>query len=115
MIQAIIVDDEMKFSNSLQEMIDEVFHDKLKVVARCKNVKEAVHAIKLHRPDLIFLDNNLPDGSGITYIPKFRELNLSCKIIIISAMTNLIEKAMAFGAEGFVNKPISFKNINMYI
>lgn len=69
-------------------------------------------AEKMH-PDVIFLDNNLPDGMGILRIPDFKK---TCKkIIIISAMSNLDAQAYSSGASAFITKPISFRDIQEVI
>lgn len=69
-------------------------------------------AIEL-KPDILFLDNNLPDGAGISMIADFKKH--SSKVIIISAMTNLEEHALKSGADYFLGKPISFKTIRSLI
>ena len=109
MINAIIVDDEIKFCNSLQEMIDEVFHDKLKVVARCKNVKEAVHAIKLHHPDLVFLDVEMPPGNGFEVLEQVEDKNF--EVIFTTAFDQYAIKAIKFSALDFLLKPFGVEDL----
>ena len=109
MINAIIVDDEKKFSSSLQEMIDEVFHDKVKVIARCKNVKEAVHAIKLHRPDLIFLDVEMPPGNGFEVLEQIEDKNF--EVIFTTAFDQYAIKAIKFSALDFLLKPFGVDDL----
>ena len=79
------------------------------------SLKEGMEKFKIHLPNLLLLDNNLPDGSGISFIPDFLKINPECHIIIISAMTNLTDKALTAGASGFIAKPISYNNIDKYI
>jgi DNA-binding response OmpR family regulator len=67
------------------------------------------------KPEILFLDNNLPDGSGIDSIPQIRQITRNLKIIIISAMSNLKERAIANSADAFIDKPISFENIHPLI
>jgi DNA-binding response OmpR family regulator len=67
------------------------------------------------KPTILFLDNNLPDGSGIDSIPQIRNSNREMKIIIISAMSNLKERAIANSADAFIDKPISFTSIQELI
>src|SRR3954468_1163514 len=68
-----------------------------------------------YKPTILFLDNNLPDGSGIETIPAIRKANPDLKIIIISAMSNLKDRALANSADAFIDKPISFDNIQQLI
>jgi DNA-binding response OmpR family regulator len=75
------------------------------------SLKEGLKKISELHPTLLFLDNNLPDGSGIDTIPQIRSMSKKIKIIVISAMTNLKEKAFSNSADAFIDKPISFENI----
>jgi DNA-binding response OmpR family regulator len=79
------------------------------------NLKEGLKKISELRPSILFLDNNLPDGSGIDTIPLIRSLGQKIKIIVISAMTNLKEKAFSNSADAFIDKPISFESIQTLI
>src|SRR4051812_17917179 len=76
---------------------------------------DGLEKLKEYKPTILFLDNNLPDGSGIESIPLIRQSNREMKIIIISAMTNLKDRAMANSADAFIDKPISFHSIQELI
>jgi DNA-binding response OmpR family regulator len=78
-------------------------------------LKDGLNKIAELKPSIIFLDNNLPDGSGIDTIPEIRKTNNKIRIIVISAMTNLKERALANSADAFIDKPISFENIQSLI
>ncbi len=78
-------------------------------------LKDGIERCRVHKPDIIFLDNNLPDGSGIADISKIRQLSNGSRIIVISAMTNLADSALAAGAFAFIGKPISFQTIDLYL
>lgn len=58
-------------------------------------------------PNLIFLDNNLPDGFGIENISKLQKNNKKASIVMISAMSNLKTIALENGASQFVDKPLT--------
>lgn len=66
-------------------------------------------------PDIILLDNNLPDGSGLDQIETIRRLNAPSRILMISAMGHLREKALATGADAFFEKPISLSAIQEWL
>jgi DNA-binding response OmpR family regulator len=78
-------------------------------------LKDGLEKLAELKPSILFLDNNLPDGSGIETIPVIRAGNKKLKIIVISAMTNLKERAFANSADAFIDKPISFENIQTMI
>ena len=79
------------------------------------NITDGLSLCRSHHPDLIFLDNNLPDGSGIDAIAEFHSITPESRVIVISALTGLEEMAMKAGAISFVGKPISYLSIKKYL
>jgi len=78
------------------------------------SLTEGLHCIKQMNPDWIFLDNNLPDGKGIDELEGLKSDNHNgskARIVMMSAMTNLREEAFKKGADYFLDKPISFVEI----
>lgn len=61
---------------------------------------------------LITLDLNLPDGSGLEFLRKFRSDGIQNKTIVCSAYSDLKQEAMASGANGFLAKPIQFATLD---
>ena len=82
MIKAIIIDDEINnqelVSNLLKSYVENVH-----VVAVSNSVESAFRSITEHQPDLIFLDIQMPDGTGFDLLKKFDKINF--KIIFITA------------------------------
>lgn len=75
-------------------------------------VKEARRKIESSKFKLLLLDLTLPDGSGFDVMQYVQELTLSPKIIVISAHDNQAEKALAMGADIFINKPFTIRTVN---
>ncbi len=61
--------------------------------------------------DGIFLDVNLPDGKGYELIPSLRVHSPDARIIVISAMDQEREHALAAGADLFISKPLDRSSI----
>ena len=92
-IRCIIVDDEATARKVIQLHLEQLDH--ITIVAKCKNATEALAAINQYPVDLIFLDINMPDMSGISLtksIPKtikvifttaYREYAIDDKNLII--------------------------------
>ena len=61
------------------------------------------------QPAVLFLDINLPDGSGLESITKIKALSLNTKIIMISAYDSPKERTIANekGADFFIGKPFN--------
>src|ERR1700712_2913387 len=60
-------------------------------------------------PDILFLDNHLPDGYGVDFLPVIKKTHPNTKIIMITAHDtgDDREKAMLHGADYFIGKPFT--------
>ena len=67
------------------------------------------------KPQVVILDNNLPDGYGIDNIGILREFDPGILIILISARSDLKDEALEKGADTFMEKPISFSILNSFL
>jgi two-component system, OmpR family, response regulator len=73
-----------------------------------KNLSAAESYLKTDAPAVIILDNRLPDGLGIDYIPFLKKNYPEVKIIMISGMDKTArDVAIDNGADIFLNKPFS--------
>lgn len=78
------------------------------------SISEGMKCVQEMNPDWVFVDNNLPDGKGINAIEKIKKNNgmrETC-VVMMSAMTNLRDEAFRNGADYFLDKPISFVEID---
>lgn len=76
-------------------------------------ISEGLIKLKACSPKYLFLDINLPDGSGLDTIKKVKELAPEVKIIMISAYDGTNERITAKqqGADAFVSKPFNGETI----
>ncbi len=79
-----------------------------------KNLAEASYSVINEPPSLIFLDNSLPDGQGMDFIPFLKDHYPGTRIILITANDGSTDKmrAMQQGADDFLGKPLSLELIN---
>ena len=75
------------------------------------NLTDGMEKVISEQPMLVFLDNNLPDGQGIDQIANFRAKVPNAKLFMISAMEGISERAIALGADGFVEKPLNLSKV----
>src|ERR1035438_9274028 len=61
-IRTVIADDESLARNKLRILLDS--ETGIQIVAECRNGAEAIAAVRNHRPDLLFLDVQMPDADG---------------------------------------------------
>jgi DNA-binding response OmpR family regulator len=65
-------------------------------------------------PDVILLDNNLPDGYGINHINTFRNDDKAVQIVMVSAM-DIRYESLAAGADEFIGKPVDMAELKSII
>lgn len=105
--KALIIDDELDTCLLLSMVLKRIGINS----ANAHTLKDGIDKIEAYAPQLIFLDNNLPDGVGTDHIEQLKQTYPTSKLIIITAMSSLRDKAIALGANGFLEKPLDMKKI----
>jgi two-component system LytT family response regulator len=108
-IRTIIVDDEPDAVNFIKSIIEE-YCPKLEVIDNARSAKEGARKIMEKKPDLVFLDVEMPHGSGFDLLSQFPEKTFD--VIFITAFNHYAIKAIKFSAVDYILKPI---NINEFI
>ena len=103
MIKVIIIDDELGARESLSKMIEKNCKQ-LQIVAKADSMLTAFEAITNQKPDLIFLDIEMPNGNAFDLLEKFKEINFN--IIFTTAYDHYAIKAIKFSAIDYILKPI---------
>ena len=106
-MKAVIIDDELDICLLLGMILKKQGINSL----LAHNLTDGMEKVVAEQPMIIFLDNNLPDGQGIDQIAAFREKMPKAKLFMISAMEGISEKAIALGADGFLEKPLNMSKI----
>ncbi len=116
-IKVFIVDDEQGARESLKNIIEKYFAEELLVLGTSGDVTEAFEAIKLSKPDLVFLDIEMPKGGGFNLLSKFEDVFFN--VVFVTAYDQYAIKAIKFSALDYLLKPIDmdelekpFKSIN---
>lgn len=106
-IKTIIIEDEHKIRESFFNKIEKSFPE-LDVVALCANAEEALEKIVIHKPDLLFLDIEMPRKSGMELLQVLREAKITANVIVTTAYshTDYFRKAMHLSAVDYLLKPI---------
>lgn len=102
-MKAIVVDDEKKSRSTLISSINKYAPD-IDIIGDAASVVEALKKIKDLQPDLLFLDVQLPDGSGFDILELMPNLNF--KIIFVSAYDKYAIDAFKFSAIDYLLKPV---------
>ena len=113
-INCLIVDDEPVAREILEEHLSKI--TVVNVLASCKNAMEAFNLINTKNVDLIFLDINMPEISGLSFA---KSINKSIKIIFTTAYRDYAVDGFDLQAVDYLLKPISFgrllQSVNKYL
>ncbi|TPN82155.1 LytR/AlgR family response regulator transcription factor [Aquimarina algicola] len=105
-ISCIIVDDEPTARDILMSHLSKI--DQIQVIAKCGNALEAFNCINKQQIDLIFLDINMPEISGISFA---KSINTTIKIIFTTAYREYAIDGFDLHAVDYLLKPISFERL----
>lgn len=100
-ISAIIIDDERLARNELKKLLEQ--HTEIQIIDEASGVDEALEKIELTRPDLIFLDIQMPGKTGFDLLA---ELEKAPKVIFTTAFDEFALKAFQVNALDYLLKPI---------
>ena len=105
-INCIIVDDEPMAREILQTHLEKI--DFVNILASCKNAMEAYSVISSNTIDLVFLDINMPEVSGLTLA---KSINKEIKVIFTTAYRKYAVDGFDLEVVDYLLKPISFERL----
>jgi len=109
-LSAVIVDDEQLARDELSFLLKDV--GDVNVVAQGKNGLEAVHLIREHNPDIVFLDVQMPGLDGFGVIKKLLDKKIALpKIVFATAFDQYAVKAFEVNAVDYLLKPFDKKRV----
>jgi two-component system LytT family response regulator len=103
-IKCVVVDDEL-FNRKLIIKLIEDANASFQILGEASNVKSAFDLINFIRPEVVFLDVKMPDGSGFELLEMFKEIYFS--VVFISGFDSYALKAFEFNALDYILKPIN--------
>ncbi len=111
-LKAILVDDELNSLQNLQFKIQE-YCPSIKVVAQTQNPEEAIRLIHQHKPDVIFLDIEMPRMSGFKMLEQFTEVDF--EVIFITAYNHYAINAIRISAFDYLVKPVAIEELQQTV
>ena len=106
-IRLVVVDDHPIVLEGLERLFRR--EGDLEIVARCVNGREALEAVRHHRPDIVLLDLRLPGGHGLDVLDAIRREGLPTRAVLLAGSINEDElvDALQLGARGIVLKEMA--------
>ena len=106
--KAIIIDDELSSLQNLQQKLAE-FCPTVTVVATAQKPEDAILLINHHKPDVIFLDIEMPKMNGFEMLNNIKEK--SFQIIFTTAYDQYAIKAIKYAAFDYLLKPVDIEEL----
>ncbi len=109
-MKALIIEDKEYIRKGLINLLQLIDAD-VDVLGECESVKEAVIVANACKPELVFLDINLTDGTAFDFLEQTE--NLSFKILFITAYEEYALQALKFGAVDYLLKPVDIDELTV--
>jgi two-component system, LytTR family, response regulator len=108
MLKAVIVEDEQLSREILSGYIAKYCHD-VAVVAEADSVTTGIAAIKKHKPDILFLDVEMPKGTGFDLLEQLDDIDF--ETVFVTAYGNYAIQALNYSAAYYILKPVSIEEL----
>ena len=113
MIRAIIIDDENSAINVLSMLLKKKCKDDVEVVATSNSPTEGKALIEQHKPDLVFLDIEMPHINGFQMLERIPHINFD--LIFTTSYDQYAIKAIKFSALDYLLKPIDREELQVAV
>ncbi len=108
MLKAVIVDDEPDAIESIKLILNDHFSD-IVITGTAQSVKQAISIINTHKPDVVFLDIEMPNGNGFDVLEGLT--NKDFHVIFITAYNQYALKAFKYSAVDYILKPVDIDEL----
>ncbi len=109
----LIVDDERLLRWSLKQELTKESYPTFEAA----DISEALEVVSKHDPDLVILDQRLPDGTGIDAMRRLRDMRCASPVIFLTAhdRSDIAVQAIKLGAYDYLTKPVNIDEFKLVI
>ncbi len=108
MYKVVLIDDENRISESLKNIL-ETHVANIEVVAIANNVAQGIEQINTHKPDIVFLDIEMPDGTGFDLLKRLSKIDFS--LVFCTAYDQYAIEAFKYNAIDYILKPFDVEDV----
>ncbi len=108
MITAVVIDDEARARETIINILG-LKPSGITITGEAGDIESGYRLIESKQPDLVFLDINLPDGTGFDLIKKIG--NIRFKLVFITAHEEFAVRAFKFSALDYILKPVTASDL----
>lgn len=113
MLKAIIIDDEKDAIDVLSMQLEQFCAEEIRIVALCEGGAMGIKAIKQYKPDLVFLDIEMPHVNGFEVLTATVEEGY--KVVFTTAYDQFAIKAFKYAAVDYLLKPIDISELKVAV
>lgn len=110
MLTAIIIDDETSSRSSLKQKLAKHCPE-IELIGECENGEEGILMLKNSKPDIVFLDVEMPRMNGFSMLHQIPVRNF--EVIFITAYDHYAIKAIKFSALDYLVKPVAIEDLKL--
>lgn len=103
-IRAMVIDDEKRSRETLTGLLARYCQEDIDIVGEADGMESGIEGIQVHKPDVVFLDIQMPDGSGFKLLEELEEINF--EVVFTTAYDQYAIKAIRYSALDYLLKPI---------
>jgi two-component system, LytTR family, response regulator len=112
-VSVVIVDDEENCIKSLEEYLSN--DSRLKVIAKITDSESAIEQILIRKPDLLFLDIQMPGMTGFDILEVLNKTSVKPFVIFVTAYENFTIQAIRAAAFDYLTKPVDRRELAISI
>ncbi len=110
LLKVLIVDDEADARKALRVILAEF--NQVQIIGDTENLTEALKLIATQKPDIVFLDIEMPVKSGLEFAREISDLKLNTDIVFVTAHNKFAIDAFKVSAFDYLLKPVNEEMIN---
>lgn len=113
MLKAIIADDEAPARSELKYLLDEL--GQVEVVAEAASVRDAIEKLKENPCDVVFLDINMPEATGLQLAEALQKLKFPPAVVFVTAYSEFALEAFKVSAVDYLVKPVETDRLSQAV